>query len=190
MKRRIKQIDLKLLKQAAGPSVWDNGNRVLYDLCKKYPCHANEEEILAKVWLIGRSYSAAIERRPNSEHPGDRFYIEVVGPRIRNSKIDKWLAEVSRYNKPSTHNCSEIIAVHSRVTDLFKEISGIEKRSLASKYLHFHLPRLFYIYDSRASLGLANVVDGLGHWTPEFKVYRSEERRVGKECRSRWSPYH
>ena len=22
------------------------------------------------------------------------------------------------------------------------------------------------------------------------KVNRSEERRVGKECRSRWSPYH
>ena len=22
------------------------------------------------------------------------------------------------------------------------------------------------------------------------KPYRSEERRVGKECRSRWSPYH
>ena len=24
----------------------------------------------------------------------------------------------------------------------------------------------------------------------EMKVLRSEERRVGKECRSRWSPYH
>ena len=23
-----------------------------------------------------------------------------------------------------------------------------------------------------------------------FVMYRSEERRVGKECRSRWSPYH
>ena len=23
-----------------------------------------------------------------------------------------------------------------------------------------------------------------------MQVYRSEERRVGKECRSRWSPYH
>src|SRR2546430_10233722 len=23
-----------------------------------------------------------------------------------------------------------------------------------------------------------------------FEVIRSEERRVGKECRSRWSPYH
>src|SRR5947208_10349148 len=25
---------------------------------------------------------------------------------------------------------------------------------------------------------------------PEETVDRSEERRVGKECRSRWSPYH
>ena len=25
---------------------------------------------------------------------------------------------------------------------------------------------------------------------PEKKFLRSEERRVGKECRSRWSPYH
>ena len=23
-----------------------------------------------------------------------------------------------------------------------------------------------------------------------FNIVRSEERRVGKECRSRWSPYH
>ena len=29
---------------------------------------------------------------------------------------------------------------------------------------------------------------------PSYEIclidYRSEERRVGKECRSRWSPYH
>ena len=24
----------------------------------------------------------------------------------------------------------------------------------------------------------------------DFSAERSEERRVGKECRSRWSPYH
>ena len=23
-----------------------------------------------------------------------------------------------------------------------------------------------------------------------YRLFRSEERRVGKECRSRWSPYH
>ena len=29
----------------------------------------------------------------------------------------------------------------------------------------------------------------VSHRSPEFTT-RSEERRVGKECRSRWSPYH
>src|SRR5256886_6237789 len=29
-----------------------------------------------------------------------------------------------------------------------------------------------------------------GTGSPESVVWRSEERRVGKECRSRWSPYH
>ena len=28
------------------------------------------------------------------------------------------------------------------------------------------------------------------HENPEYLLERSEERRVGKECRSRWSPYH
>ena len=36
---------------------------------------------------------------------------------------------------------------------------------------------------------MSDVIDGAGDSThPAF--IRSEERRVGKECRSRWSPYH
>ena len=27
-------------------------------------------------------------------------------------------------------------------------------------------------------------------WYSDEAILRSEERRVGKECRSRWSPYH
>src|SRR5262249_60591552 len=30
----------------------------------------------------------------------------------------------------------------------------------------------------------------LGYDATPFNQIRSEERRVGKECRSRWSPYH
>src|SRR6266702_4512225 len=38
-------------------------------------------------------------------------------------------------------------------------------------------------------LGLED--DGIVVWPlPDSDVVRSEERRVGKECRSRWSPYH
>ena len=46
---------------------------------------------------------------------------------------------------------------------------------------------------------LVNKVNDLPSWlylnNPQLKIItletpRSEERRVGKECRSRWSPYH
>src|SRR5256886_9150423 len=35
------------------------------------------------------------------------------------------------------------------------------------------------------------IADRLAEEDPgHIRVFRSEERRVGKECRSRWSPYH
>ena len=34
------------------------------------------------------------------------------------------------------------------------------------------------------------VVDAFLREEDRHVTYRSEERRVGKECRSRWSPYH
>ena len=36
--------------------------------------------------------------------------------------------------------------------------------------------------------GIAKIEDYSG--STEIPFWRSEERRVGKECRSRWSPYH
>src|SRR5207253_4669280 len=40
----------------------------------------------------------------------------------------------------------------------------------------------------RASVATSPAVARTGRRSPRFS--RSEERRVGKECRSRWSPYH
>ena len=39
-------------------------------------------------------------------------------------------------------------------------------------------------------LGLANHSEVIQAAKDSFSDWRSEERRVGKECRSRWSPYH
>ena len=41
------------------------------------------------------------------------------------------------------------------------------------------------VSDSDWASGLLLEIDATDHWQG-----RSEERRVGKECRSRWSPYH
>src|SRR2546427_6353463 len=43
---------------------------------------------------------------------------------------------------------------------------------------------------ARAVAGEAMNVRGGNGYVEEWVNARSEERRVGKECRSRWSPYH
>src|SRR5256886_13272209 len=52
-----------------------------------------------------------------------------------------------------------------------------------------HTQQYFEILGNRAMYK-----DGwIACWRPDripWKLDRSEERRVGKECRSRWSPYH
>ena len=44
-----------------------------------------------------------------------------------------------------------------------------------------------YEFDKKSG---ALFVDRILHTPMRYPANRSEERRVGKECRSRWSPYH
>ena len=62
-----------------------------------------------------------------------------------------------------------------------------------------HIPGQLYNFHPGSHVGqgvetgIAYIAEGLNAvLTPEqtTTVLRSEERRVGKECRSRWSPYH
>ena len=45
---------------------------------------------------------------------------------------------------------------------------------------------------TKLTLGLTStaILATVGAQTVHANAERSEERRVGKECRSRWSPYH
>ena len=144
-----------------GPSPWDLGNQVLYSLCQDHPKHDCGDAIIAKVWLIGRSYAAAIERRKNAKGTSDGFYEKIVVERIKKSKLDQWLAGLpERITDPWTE-LGSIITVHKRLMDLFSDITGLKKRSLASKYLHFHRPYLFFIYDSRAKESINKITPPL-----------------------------
>src|SRR5258708_2171242 len=49
----------------------------------------------------------------------------------------------------------------------------------------------FFVHAIGSRMHLTGKATGRGSRTPRTRMsFRSEERRVGKECRSRWSPYH
>jgi hypothetical protein len=126
---------------------------MLYQLCRDYPDHKSPEVITAKVWLIGRSYAAAIERGRTKEEDTDSFYESKVVPEIQASRLDKHIDKVKQFSEINSESASTILRTHKYLTDLFADISGKDKRSLASKYLHFHCPALYFLYDSRAARG-------------------------------------
>lgn len=138
--------------------------------------------MICKVWLIGRSYAAAIERRRDKRESSDDFYVKTVGPRIARSDIDTWLAQAREVDPRGPQALPTLLQVHARVTDLFTRISGLEKRSLASKYLHFHVPALFYIYDSRAVAAMRMLSSVVGRATSAVDRADVEYQRFAQKC--------
>ncbi len=171
-----------LIHAAKKPTPWDVGNDVLYDLCRTRPGHVKGEDVIAKIWLIGRSYAAAIERRKGKSETNDDFYVDVVAPMVVSSQIDSWLADARMHEKPTEESFEVMLRVHHETVNLFREISGLDKRSLASKYLHFHVPGLFYIYDSRAIEGLRRLSKYTGRASRTGLQADGEYRKFCEKC--------
>ena len=79
------------------------------------------------------------------------------------------------------YNLDIIISVGYRV----KSKRGTQFRIWATGILKEYMRKGFALDDER----LKNLGGG-GYFKELLERIRSEERRVGKECRSRWSPYH
>jgi hypothetical protein len=111
---------------------------------------------------------------------GDAFYETKVAPQIRNTDIDKWFEAL---DKGSNEDMTLNLEMHMRVMGLFTEISGLEKRSLASKYLHFHFPSRFYIYDSRAYKAISELTKPIGKKLPPLRGCDDVYARFSLRCR-------
>ncbi|GEN76918.1 hypothetical protein [Chryseobacterium hagamense] len=149
----------KEIEKAMQNNVWHFGNEILYKMCEENFGHKKDECILAKVLFIGRIYSASIERRRTKDNEiNDNFYINRVVPTFRQSEIDTYLTQLKNFKTLEIKNLKYVLETHYYLTKTIKEITQLDKRSLVSKYLHFHLPELFFIYDTRAVAALKNFV--------------------------------
>jgi hypothetical protein len=147
----------KKIEVAINQKEGEFGNGILYKMCKENPKHDKPDVVSGKVWLIGRAYSTAIERVRSKKNINDDFYKEKVGPKLTDIELDKRLGRLQSIKKMTKDNTTDILSLHKYLQDRIQEITGMGKRSLCSKYLHFHLPRLFFIYDSRAAKTLQKI---------------------------------
>lgn len=156
----MKPLD-QYLASCREPTVWEVGNQTLYDLCEKYPTHTDSSQIVAKTWLIGRTYSVALERRKGASESNEVYYREKIPNVFKDSSLDTWLSTLPEDKGLTTELLTDVLKIHADLVDYLKANlgsdggnEGLKRTSFCSKYLHFHRPLLFPIYDARAVQGL------------------------------------
>jgi len=143
---------------------WDLANHILYDMCAKYPSNTDRQPVLAKTFIIGRTYAVALERRRKYKGSdncienkliNDDFYVDSVVPIFENLQLDEDIAIINNWGHIDVlalddGQINHVLELHGTLSVAFTKSTQLNKRSFASKYLHFHLPHIFFIYDSRA----------------------------------------
>lgn len=148
----------------SGKRKWVFANDVLYKMCEDYPEHDDIEIVLGKLLVIGRTYAAAIERRRiqsgENREENDLFYYNIVGKAMAeiSEELDERIKSLRSAQCLIKDKIDDILVLHKMLVDKWKQITHLEKRSLASKYLHFHCADMFFIFDERASSSVRKLI--------------------------------
>jgi hypothetical protein len=141
----------EFITDALSQSILDPRSRALYELCFLHRHHLHDEIIADKLRLIARLYA--------EYGAGPGFSPELGAHRLSKSPVDRWFSSLGTAEELDAWLLLEL---HKRVMDVFVGIPGAEAeaRSLASKYLHFHFPELFCIYDSQVEKAARELSEG------------------------------
>ena len=107
---------------------------------------------------------------------GGNFWRGRTGEGMDRSRADHMGMLATVINSLALLDALEQLGVEGRVQ------TAIEMRQIAEPYIRLKAGR--HLQKGRV------VIFACGTGNPFFSTDRSEERRVGKECISRWSPYH
>lgn len=125
---------------------------VLYDMCREWPDHKNIGTVQAKVRIIGRVYSAGLERK--GERDRLKGIYETVAEIFHENRvwIDSEIKELNKFKTLSRSSHERILSAHGNMVKLLRKgtRSKLNFRSFVSKYLHFHNP-IVPLFDSVAS---------------------------------------
>ena len=124
----------------------------------------------------------------------DYEFIDETYPWIQDRTLDKFINEDLLYEAISNINKTTDEKIISQAINIVKRI---DNPSLFERNMKFHKYLIDGITIESKDYKVNPLIKLVDFDKPENNVFqvchqvkRSEERRVGKECRSRWSPYH
>jgi hypothetical protein len=174
------------LGNAFGCPPFDVVNQMLYQAVKDNPDNDEPAQIIGKLMLIGRTYSASVERRKtNGTAKDERQALDVIieaAHAIAQSDVHDLLAKIPRPAVLSLRNIDQATAIHAQLCKALSAANKRENSSLASKYLHFHRPNFFPIVDSLARLSWSWVMDARGESYRGYTTF-GKVARYGEWCK-------
>ena len=157
-----------LVDKSQGRNIWTVGNDFMYDFFSQNLGHTDPSTIVAKVWILGRTYSASIERHRNKGIGKDVNFYEEIVPSIfqtlnENHRFDKRVRElVSLAEEEVSESVDDTLSLHYDLQSVIESYTKDKKTSFCSKYLHFHCPNCYFIYDSITRSNIGKLSKGIG----------------------------
>jgi hypothetical protein len=161
----------EFITETLAASLRDPRGRALYDLCFLHRSHFRDEIVTDKLRLIARLYQSPVQSPEYAAH------------RLTRSPVDHWFGSLATAEELEA---SLLLETHKRVMDLFADQGEEAARSLASKYLHFHFPELFYIYDQTVEQAMHRLIPGdqgflsLAEFDPAYSRFHAGCRKLSE----------
>src|SRR2546430_8357402 len=135
-------------------------------------------------WGIKRFYTLSNGEYEEPLSPLQQFAVKVA-------KLQRVLARKKKFSKNWKKAKFKVAKLHNQIANIRKDFVHKSSKDLSKNHAVVFLEDLSIRNMSKSARGSqAKHGKNVKRKSGLNRAVRSEERRVGKECRSRWSPYH
>ena len=116
---------------------WAATDKVLYELCRQFPDHQRRDGVMAKLWIIGRTYATGIERQIKSLGTQGSSMSQLANHIWRRrDTVDDVLRLLADVKEPlDVEKLKTILLAHGRSSNVIGQLlrENLSPRSFASK---------------------------------------------------------
>jgi len=135
----------------------------IYLMCRNLPDHPSLEIARVKIGLVRRVPGVHAQSGRECASIHHDYHDDIIGRILMDSRLDLLLDSLREIPSLNTEYLGEVVRCHAYLAEEIRKVTGLQSRALASRYLHFHLPRIVPIYDRQSALVLGKLCSNRIH---------------------------